>query len=287
MSSRPGHTDLATVLRALVAESGLLPAEVARRSGISEATISRYLNSRTLPSPDKVRTLADAVGLRDSGTAAEAVRLAEDLRSGSASRVVVLRSGTATSQRRFAEIESVAQHVSTFTCTIVPGLLQTERYARTIFTAGGQTGEVLEANLRDRLSVRQGRLDDPDLRITQVITEGALSWHVGSPELMIEQLDRLASLCRLDTAERIRIGLIPSSQPTDLFPRTNFDLYDELSVIVGTDFGTCFLDRPNDVARYVERFRHLTGLAVFGHAAATEVERIAELYHSMTSAPSR
>lgn len=283
--SRPGHADLANALRALVARSGLLPAEVARRSGISEAAISRYLNGRTPPPPDRVRTLVDALGLGDGGTAAEAVRLAEDLRSGSASRVVVLRSGTATSQRRFAEIESAAQHVSTFTCTLVPGLLQTERYARAIFTAGGQTGEVLEANLRDRLSVRQSLLVDPGLRLTQVITEGALSWHVGSPELMVEQLDHLASLCRLDTAERVRIGLVTAAQPTDLFPRTDFDLYDERSVIVGTDFGTCFLDRPHDVASYVERFRHLTGLAVFGSAAATEVERIAERYRAMTAAP--
>jgi len=283
--SRPGHTDLANALRALVAESGLLPAEVARRSGISEATISRYLNGRILPPPGKVGTLADAVGLRDSGAAAEAVRLAEDLRSGSASRVVVLRSGTATSQRRFAEIESTAQHVSTFTCTLVPGLLQTERYARAIFTAGGQTGDALEANLRDRLSVRQRRLADPELRVTQVITEGALSWHVGSPELMIEQLDHLASLCRLDTADRVRIGLIPSSQPTDLFPRTNFDLYDDHSVIIGTDFGTCFLDRPHDVARYIEQLRHLTELAVFGDGAATEFERIAERFRAMTTGP--
>lgn len=282
--SRPGHVDLANMLRALVAESGLLPAEVARRSGISEATISRYLNGRVLPPPDKVGTLADALGLRNSATAAEAVRLAEDLRSGSASRVVVLRPGNATSQRRFAEIESAAQHVSTFTCTLVPGLLQTERYARAIFTAGGQTGDVLEANLRDRLSVRQRRLADPDLRVTQVITEGALSWHVESPELMVEQLDHLATLCRLDTAGRVRIGLIPSSQPTDLFPRTDFDLYDDHSVIIGTDFGTCFLDRQYDVARYVERFRRLAERATFGDGAAVELGRIAERFRTMTTA---
>ncbi|MCY7342179.1 MAG: helix-turn-helix transcriptional regulator [Pseudonocardia sp.] len=282
--SSPGHADLAHTLRMLVAESGLLPAEVARRSGISEATVSRYLNGRIRPSPDKVGVLVEALGLRDSDTAAGAIRLAEDLRSGAASRVVVLRSGTATSQRRYAEIDSAAEHVATFTCTLVPGLLQTERYARAVFTAGGQTGDVLEANLRDRLSVRQRRLADPALRVTQVITEGALIWHVDSLDLMVEQLDYLATLCRTGSEGRVRIGIIPSSQPTDLFPRTDFDVYDDHAVIVGTDFGTCFLDRPHDVAGYVERFRRLTDLAVFGDGAAADVERIAERFTAMTAA---
>ncbi len=279
--SRPGHADLADALRKLVAESGLLPAEVARRSGISEATVSRYLNGRVRPSPEKVGLLADAVGLRGSDTAADAVRLAEDLRSGAASRVVVLRSGTATSQRRYAEIEAAADHVAGFTCTLVPGLVQTPRYARAVFTAGGQSGDVLETNLRDRLSVRQRRLDDPARRVTQVITEGALSWHIGSPDLMIEQLEHVATLCRTDSGGRVRIGVIPSRQPADLFPRTDFDVYDDRAVIVGTDFGTCFLDRPLDVAGYVERFRRLTALAAFGDGAATELDRIVERYRAM------
>lgn|GEM_PF-3520756 len=64
-----------------------------------------------------------------------------------------------------------------------------------MFTAGGQTGDVLEASLRDRLSVRQRRLADPALRVTQVITDPALIWHVDSPDLMVEQLDYLATLC--------------------------------------------------------------------------------------------
>jgi transcriptional regulator with XRE-family HTH domain len=280
--SRPGHAELADAVRRLVAESGLLPAEVARRSGISEATVSRYLNGRIRPSPEKIAVLAEALGLGASTAAADAIRLAEDLRSGAASRVVVLRSGTATSQRRYAEIEAAAAHVATFTCTIVPGLLQTERYARAVFIAGGQSGDALDANLRDRLSVRQRRLQDPARRVTQVVTEGALSWHVGSPDLMIEQLDHLATLTRTDSQGRVRIGVIASRQPTDLFPRTDFDVYDDQAVIVGTDFGTCFLDRPHDVSGYVQRFRRLTELAVFGEDAAAELDRIAERFRAMT-----
>lgn len=275
----PGRDDLARSLRHLIDAAGLLPAEVARRAGISEATMSRYLSTKVVPSPAAVRKIVTAAGQGETDDAQQAVQIAEDLRAGAARRVVLLRAGTATAQKRFAEIEAAATHVASFTPLIVPGLLQTEAYARAVFSAGGQTGPKLEANVRDRVEQRQKLLDDPEHRFTQIMTEGALRWHATGPSVMAEQAEHIARQARRDTGGRVQIGIIPWSTPADLFPLTNFDLYDdERAVIVGTNFGTNYLDRPLDVAVYVRMFRRLRELAVFGDAAADEVERIAADY---------
>lgn len=277
----PGRDDLARDLRELVGSSGMLPAEVARRTGISEATISRYLNNKVSPSPTAVARIVATTGSTGTERAEQVIRLAEDLRDGAASRVVVLRSGTATSQRRFAAIEADTAHVATFTPLIVPGLLQIEPYVRAVFASGGRPGTEAEQNIHHRLS-RQRLLDDQDHRFTQVMTEGALRWHVGGPEVMAAQLDHIARQARTDTAGRVRIGIIPWTTPTDLFPLTNFDLYDDdRAVVIGTNFGTNFLDRPRDVATYVDQFRRLCELAVFDAGAAGIADRIGRDYRTL------
>lgn len=126
---------------------------------------------------------------------------------------------------------------------------------------------------------RQRRLSDPGEPVfTQIMTEGALRWQVESPALMAEQCDHVA---RLATAGyRLRVGIIPWSQPTGIFPLHGFDLYDERAVIVGTLTGTGYLTTPGDVADYVKLFRQLTELAVFDEDAVPEFQRIAESYRT-------
>ncbi len=280
--STPGSDELASELRGLVDRSGLRPAEVARRIGVSDNTMSRYLGKASLKvvaPPAAVRKIVAAVEATDTEEGRQAITLAEDLRSGSASRVVVLRSGTVTRQRKFDELEQAAQHIATFGGLIVPGLLQIEPYARAVFTSAGQPAAVVEDNLRVRLGERAARLASPDHRFVQVMSEAALRWHIGSPEVMAEQVQHIADLARRDSGGRVRIGVIPWTTPADLFPMTNFDLYDEeRAVIVGTDFGTAFLDRSRDVQVYVRQFQRLCELAVFDEAAVAEFERIAEDY---------
>ncbi len=279
--STPGRADLARTLRQLVDTSELSAAEVGRRVGVSEATISRYLRNKSLPTPAAVGKIVAATGLAGTGDAEAVTQLAEDLRGGAASRVVLLRPGTVTYQRRFSEMESASAHVRTFTPLVTPGLLQTERYARVIFGSNGRAPADIDAQVRARVEERQGRLAAPDHQFTQVMTEGALRWNLGGPAVMVEQLERIAAAARLDTEGRVEVGIIPSSVAAEVLPMTNFDIHDEALVIIGTGFGTAFLDRPHDVAFYLDQFERLHTLAVFGEEAAVEAERIAVDYRSL------
>ncbi|MDH2425345.1 helix-turn-helix transcriptional regulator [Sphaerisporangium sp. TRM90804] len=87
--------------------------------------------------------------------------------------------------------------------SIVPGLLQTEAYARAMFmTAPGLTSEQVEERLAGRMR-RQSILHRADAPlVTFVIDEGVIRRRVGSAEIMREQLGFL-----LDVAQHRNVTL--------------------------------------------------------------------------------
>lgn len=92
----------------------------------------------------------------------------------------------------------------------VPGLLQTEAYARAVFGADGQlTAEEIEARVADRLS-RQARLTgEHPPQLIVVLDETLLRRPVGGPAVMREQVYHLARLNAED--RRIRIYVVRTS----------------------------------------------------------------------------
>lgn len=93
--------------------------------------------------------------------------------------------------------ETVARRLRSFELAVVPGLLQTEDYARAILsTRIGITAEELDEAVKGRL-VRQrilAREHPPEL--WAVIDEGVLRRTVGSPEIMREQLRHLVEMAQ-------------------------------------------------------------------------------------------
>ena len=104
---------------------------------------------------------------------------------------------------RLAEIEQAAHMLRTWQPLIVPGLLQTEGYARAIFSGRpGITPDLLEASVAARLE-RQHVLEREDGPLLwAVLDEGVLTRLIGSEKLMAEQMARLAA-----TAEHPRINV--------------------------------------------------------------------------------
>lgn len=274
MSEPRTHDELAQILRRLRADAGLTLAEVAVRAGLSIATVSRLENGRYVPTAAQAEALAQAVEA-PARTRRRVVTLAKDLRERTTPRQVLLRAGGASAQRKFGDIEAAARHVGSFSPAMVVGLLQTEDYARAVFAAGLPSEQVEDA-VAARLA-RQRLLFGPEgPSFTQILTEAALRWHVGSPALMAAQCLRIAEMAT--ATGRLRVGIVPWERPVRVFPMHGFDLYDERAAIVGTKTGTAFLTARTDVATYVELFRQLTELAEFGEKAATIAARLAEKY---------
>lgn len=97
--------------------------------------------------------------------------------------------------KTYTEQEQAAAVIRMFANEFVPGLLQTEAYARALLWAGQDPDP--QKSLEHRMA-RQGilaRATPPQLWVT--ISENVLDWPVGGPEVMRQQLARLVELADL------------------------------------------------------------------------------------------
>jgi transcriptional regulator with XRE-family HTH domain len=142
-----------------------------------------------------LRALLNLYGVHDSDRVAELVELARGSRRqtwGQYSDVYSLASRTL-----FAS-EAAANAMYKYEPTVIPGLLQTEEYARALLEGLGRTGEKIERMVRARLE-RQELLENehrPELHF--IIGEAALSRPVGGSGVMTRQIELLKYVSRRD-----------------------------------------------------------------------------------------
>jgi hypothetical protein len=90
--------------------------------------------------------------------------------------------------------ERLADYIQIFAPVLAPGQFQTEEYAVELFLEAGMSPEEAAEQARLRLQ-RQEILDGPDAtRVTAVIDESVLYRVVGSPAVLLRQLNHLLEL---------------------------------------------------------------------------------------------
>jgi transcriptional regulator with XRE-family HTH domain len=111
---------------------------------------------------------------------------------------------------RFLGYEAGADHIRSFHPEAIHGLLQTEEYARAVIRGGTTTIRLTEVERRVAVRMaRQARLDgDHPLRISTVLSEGALRQQVGGRTVMRGQLDHLVRLAT-ERPEQIEVRVLP------------------------------------------------------------------------------
>lgn len=97
---------------------------------------------------------------------------------------------------RYFGYEHGAESIRTHESLLIPGLLQTEAYARAIIAGDSPNVRASDTNQRIQArQLRQRRLsDDEPLKLTALISEGALKQQVGGREVLADQLRHLISL---------------------------------------------------------------------------------------------
>ncbi|WAZ25180.1 helix-turn-helix transcriptional regulator [Streptomyces cinnabarinus] len=169
----------------------------------------------------------------------------------------------------YVSLEGAARMIRSYEPHFVPGLLQTEDYARAVLEAGtiGQTGpESIERHVALRME-RQRLLESPERpHIWVIMDETVLRRPVSDhTSVMREQLDRL-----LEFAERDRVTLqiaefARGPHPGTYAPFTLFRFAEpELPDMVFTEYltGALYLDSRTEVAAHLEVLDHMsTGAA--------------------------
>ncbi|MFF5301558.1 MULTISPECIES: helix-turn-helix domain-containing protein [unclassified Streptomyces] len=172
----------------------------------------------------------------------------------------------------YVSLEGAAGLIRSYEPHFVPGLLQTEDYARAVLEAGtiGQTGpETIERHVSLRMA-RQGLLErDNPPHLWVIMDETVLRRPVSMRgEVMREQLDRL-----LEFGERDRITLQVAEFENGPHPGTYapFSLFrftePELPDMVFTEYltGALYLDSRTEVSAHLEVLDHMTA-----HAASAQ-----------------
>lgn len=276
-SAAYGRQDLPRLLRQLREQAGLSGREAARRAGFGQPKLSKIENGLLLPSPADAQALCRIYGAAEDQRA-EILDLIRMLRGELRSARVILNRGAYRQQQRIARIESASALHRSFDLGAVIGLVQTRAYMRQVFSRRLTPADQDKATAA-RLE-RQQVLDDPSKRFVLIMTEGALRWHAGSPELMAAQMDHLAAVSR---RPNVRLGVIPWTRPVHVFPGHEFHLYDDRLALVAVETATATIADPRDIAAYIELFGDLERLADTGDAARQHLARIAADYRVLCS----
>lgn len=98
----------------------------------------------------------------------------------------------------YVGLEEAAQLIRTYEVQFIPGLLQTEAYARAVNTLGHGDAKSEEIDRRVQLRLeRQNRLEAPDgPRLWAVVDEAALWRPIGGAEVMRGQLEHLTAVAK-------------------------------------------------------------------------------------------
>lgn len=179
----------------------------------------------------------------------------------------------------FLAYESEAVRCLEYQPLLVPGLLQTEAYARAItgpgFAALGpdQVDSLVEVRMR-----RQGRLGDEEtLTLDAVVTEAALRLQVGGAEAMRAQLRHLAEVVSLPN---VTFRVIPFEAGENGASTGAFTLFSDgqesdadVAFMESTE-ATTFRDDALGLRRLNRLFRNLSAAALSEQDTLKLVERI-------------
>ena len=191
------HRRLMADLKRLREEHGLSREQLAERIGASETSIFRYEKGESRPLPGVVGAMLDVYGVQGAERD-ELLEMARDAR----------KRGWWHRQRQslkpgfdsYIGLEAAASVVRTYEAQVVPGLLQTEAYARAIIEATSLN--VVPAEIEERMGVRISRQDlitrsTDRVQLVAVLDEAVLRRQVGGPQAMQEQVRHLIAMAEL------------------------------------------------------------------------------------------
>lgn len=268
---------LAAELRRLRENAGLTREEVAERTRINEATLYRIETARARPQARTLLALLDLYGVADADQA-ELVTLSRH--SGEQSWLQSFPSDLPEPYPMYISFEGEAKSLLNYESLFIPGLLQTEDYARAALQRGmpsatpDEIGRLLQARMSRQTVLRR----DPPLRLRAIVDEAALHRPVGGETVMQAQLTHLSQMARQPhvTVQVLpyAVGAHPGMAGSFVIlqfsePRSSDVVYIE------SQASDLFLESEGDVARFTGIYEYLRTLALPPDDSITLINAIA------------
>jgi len=255
---------LALELRRLRETAGLTCEQVAEHLECSASKISRVETGRVSVSPRDVRDMLDLYDV--PGEQRESlVQLARDSRQKG-----WWHAYSDTMMPQFATylgLESAASEIRIYEVNLIPGLLQTEDYARAVIRAGmmNSPSEDVERSVALRMARQPAVTRDDPPKVWAVMDEAALRRRVGGASLMRMQLEHLLTQAQLPNVAVQVIPFTGGAHPAMgrpfvilVFP----DRVDTDVVYLEDLTSSLYLEDVAEVDRYNVFFNHLRATAL-------------------------
>ncbi|MDT0546389.1 MULTISPECIES: helix-turn-helix transcriptional regulator [unclassified Streptomyces] len=157
----------------------------------------------------------------------------------------------------YVSLEGAASRIRAYEPHFIPGLLQTEDYARALLSIGFPQADPKELDRRVALRMeRQELLNRPDgPHLWVVMDEPVFRLPIGGPDVMRAQVDRLIEAIRMPNVTLQVVPFAAGPHPAMGGPFQLFRFHiPELPDIVYTEglTGAAYLDERADVAAYLE-----------------------------------
>jgi transcriptional regulator with XRE-family HTH domain len=267
---------LAAELRAMREQAAMTIEAVARQLEWSTAKISRIENARTSVMPRDVKYLLRVYGIPEGS---EVFQTLTTLARESRQKGWWQSFGDAVPEEfsTYVGLEASVSSLRTYEAEYIPGLLQTEDYARAVIRASMLTApaESVDQHVAVRMA-RQERLGSDDApALWAVLNEAVIRRVVGGVPVMREQLGRL-----LEAAESpaVTLQVLPFTAGAHPGMDGAFMILqfpgDPDVVYIHYHTGTIYLEKGADTGAYSLMFDHLRAAALAPDASRALITRV-------------
>lgn len=186
--------------------------------------------------------------------------------------------------RRFIALEWDATEIKSYHIDMVPGLLQTEDYARSMIRAWEPEADerLIDKQVETRIKRHEllRRTGRPSLRLDVVLGEGALRHVLGSRQIMRAQLRHLVKMSK---RPNITIRVLPFDVPDRISVASAFDLFrlaeQNISTVYLEDlFGATYLKEPEEYTQYGSVYGRLRDAALAPEASREFIDKMTREY---------
>ena len=255
---------LAAELRRLRGEAQLSREQVEEQTGVNEGTLYRLETARARP---QRRTLMALLDLYEVDDAVRIDLLAIAKSSDGQGWLRSYHTALPGEYSAYISFEAEAQSVRNYESLFVPGLLQTEEYARAVVSGALPIAakDEVDQRVQARLERQQLLNADNPLELWAVVDEATVRRMVGGSQIMRAQLRHL-----IDMAARpnVTVQIIPfeaGAHPGMPGSFVLMDFADPLDldlVYIDTLAGDLFLESDEDIHRYRQMFDYLRAIAL-------------------------
>ncbi|MFI7543331.1 helix-turn-helix domain-containing protein [Actinoplanes sp. NPDC049599] len=260
-------------------QSGLSPGTVTRRTHWSTSKLHRIETGAVTVQPVDLEALLQMYGVRDRDEVAELI----DLALVSRRRQWWSSYRLDPEYREFVAYESEASRITVYQALLIPGLLQTERYAKAATASIGKKAD--DTAVQNAIDVRLRRQAELFARIAGnrppeliALLDGAvLERPIGGADVMRAQLDHLL---KVEQQPHVRLVVIPLRHgarpgPGGLFEMLEFSgTADPDVVFVQSPIKDFVVKDPDATAAYHDVVDAIVGSGLTRDAAVEEIRRI-------------